>query len=57
MNQRRNGKACRAVVENTMLLSFDIKIFSETRNSVGMARLVEQLVSCYQVYQARPETA
>ena len=23
--QRRNGEACRAVIENTMLLSFDIK--------------------------------
>ena len=41
-NQRRNGEACRRVIENTMLVSFDINLLGETRNSVGMVRLVEQ---------------
>ena len=27
------------IVENTMLVSFDMKFISESRNSVGMARL------------------
>ena len=53
--QRRNGDACRAVIEIIILVSFDIKFIrrdqkqrrdgkasslsGETRNSVGMARL------------------
>ena len=28
-------------IANTMLVSFDIKLSGETRNSVGMARLAE----------------
>ena len=42
--QRRNGEACRAVTENTMLVFFFFisKLSDETRNSVGMARLAEQ---------------
>ena len=39
--QRRNGEACRAVIENTMLVSSDISLSGETRNSVGMTRLAE----------------
>ena len=38
---RRHVEACRVVIENTMILFFDMKFSGETRNSVGKARLAE----------------
>ena len=40
--RRRNGEACRAVIENIMFVSFDIFLSGETRKGTGMARLAEQ---------------
>ena len=39
---RRHVEACRVVIENTMLVFFDMKFSGETRNSVGRRGLPRQ---------------
>ena len=42
--QSKNGEVCRANIENTMIVYFDIKLIRREKNSIEMTRLAEQLL-------------